>query len=74
MWNKVLNKVGGIVGIVGFFLMLGGVGSNDYMVEIGEYAPWYYGWQYLLAGLLLMGLSSLILSHTETEDYDDDFE
>ena len=33
--EKVLNKVFGFMGVVGFILMTGGVGSMDYNAEVG---------------------------------------
>lgn len=75
MWNKVLSNLAGLGLIVGFFMMVGVAGASDYAIEIGEYLPWYYGWQYLVIGLVLMACSAFILSRLEIEweDYDEDF-
>ena len=66
--NKVLNTIGGLSLFAGFLLMLGVVGRSDYAVEIGEYLPWYYGWQYLLLGVAIFGLGTVLMILTENED------
>ena len=65
--NKVMSTVSGMMMGLGFLLTVGIAGRSDYATEVGEYLPWYDGWQFLLIGLLLMGLSCIIgnLIHVE---------
>jgi len=36
---KILETVLGILAFIGFILMLGAVGTSDYLTEIGQYQP-----------------------------------
>lgn len=66
--NKVLSTVSGLMMFIGFFLMVGVAGRSDYATEVGEYLPWYDGWQFLLIGLLLMVLGCVIGNLVYVED------
>ena len=49
---NVLDKVINLLAVVGIFILIGAVGTCDYMVEIGEYYP-------LIETVKLIGLSFL---------------
>ena len=66
--NKVMSTVSGMMMGLGFLLMVGIAGRSDYATEVGENLPWYDGWQFLLIGLLLMGLSCIIGNLVNEED------
>lgn len=66
--NKVLNAVSGLVIVVGFLLMVGVAGAQDYAIECGEYLPWYYGWQQMLISLLMMAGGAFVCHLTYTEE------
>lgn len=49
--KKIKWRIGEILIIAGFFLLIGVTGNSDYAAECGIYQPWYEGWQFLLVGL-----------------------
>lgn len=70
----VIKIAGYIAGFVGFFLMVGSVGSSDLAVELGIYEPWYAHLGTMIAGLVLLGIAVLISAIFYEDDYDDEYE
>jgi len=70
----VIKIAGYIAGFVGFFLMVGSVGSSDLAVELGIYEPWYAHLGTMIAGLVLLGIAVLISAMFYEDDYDDEYE
>ena len=54
-------RIGEILVVVGFFLLLGFAGNSDYAVECGIYQPWYSGWQFLLLGIVSASVGAVLL-------------
>lgn len=52
--KKIIEQVLGFVFVVGFLMMVGSVGTQDYMSEIGQTYPWTKTIVTALIGLLLM--------------------
>ena len=52
--KKIIEQVLGFVFVVGFLMMVGSVGTQDYMSEIGQTYPWTKTIATALIGLLLM--------------------
>ena len=67
----VIKIAGYIAGFVGFFLMVGSVGSSDLAVELGIYEPWYAHLGTMIAGLVLLGIAVLISAMFYEDDYDE---
>lgn len=72
-YSKVIRNIAGIMAVIGFFLMLGAVGTSDYMDEIGVYYPIYKILPQMLIGVTLMLPSYFIFkSDYEYDEEDDD--
>ena len=52
--KKIIEQILGFVFVVGFLMMVGSVGTQDYMSEIGQTYPWTKTIATALIGLLLM--------------------
>ena len=52
--KKIIEEILGFVFVVGFLMMVGSVGTQDYMSEIGQTYPWTKTIATALIGLLLM--------------------
>lgn len=52
--KKIIEQILGFVFVVGFLMMVGSVGTQDYMSEIGQTYPWTKTIATTLIGLLLM--------------------
>lgn len=52
--KKIIEQVLGFVFVIGFLMMVGSVGTQDYMSEIGQTYPWTKTIATALIGLLLM--------------------
>ncbi len=50
---KIIETLLGILAFIGFILMLGAIGTSDYMVEIGEYQPFEDLIRSLIPGLVM---------------------
>lgn len=61
MKRKIKWRIGEILVIVGFFLLIGVAGNSDYAAECGIYQPWYEGWQFLLLGFASMITGTALL-------------
>lgn len=61
MKDKVIQTIGGILFFVGFFLLIGWVGSNDYASECGVYRSLFEDWQLVVAGIAMMIVSAFLL-------------
>lgn len=71
-YSKVVRNVVGIMAGVGFFLMIGAVGTSDYMDEIGVYYPLTEMLPQLLIGVTLMLPSYFIFKSDHEYDEEDD--
>lgn len=73
-YSKVRFTLAGIIGIAGFFTIMGATGRSDYMTSIGEFYPL---WKTIVQGgigLLMMGWSALQLKDWDDEDEWEDWE
>ena len=52
--KKIIEQVLGFVFMIGLLMMVGSVGTQDYMSEIGQTYPWIKTIATALIGLLLM--------------------
>lgn len=52
--KKIIEQVLGFVFMIGLLMMVGSVGTQDYMSEIGQNYPWIKTITTALIGLLLM--------------------
>lgn len=52
--KKIIEQVLGFVFMIGLLMMVGSVGTQDYMSEIGQTYPWIKTITTALIGLLLM--------------------
>ena len=52
--KKIIEQVLGFVFMIGFLMMVGSVGTQDYMSEIGQTYPWTKTIATALIGILLM--------------------
>jgi len=52
--KKIIEQVLGFLFVVGFLMMVGSVGTQDYMSEIGQTYPWTKTIATALIGILLM--------------------
>lgn len=71
-FSKVIRNVTGIMAVIGFFLMLGAVGTSDYMDEIGVYYPIYKILPQMLIGIGLMLPSYFVFRDYDVDDEDDE--
>ena len=70
--NKIIKFTAYTSGFIGFFLVIGSVGSSDLAVEMGVYEPWYAHMGTMLIGLVLIGIAALIASAFELDIEDDE--
>lgn len=61
MKRKIKWRIGEILVIVGFFLLIGVAGNSDYAIEKGIYLPWYADWKLLLIGLISFSIGAFLL-------------
>lgn len=73
-YSKVRLTLAGIIGIAGFFTIMGATGRSDYMTAIGEFYPLWKTTVQMGIGLLMMGWSALQLKDWDDEDEWEDWE
>lgn len=59
--KKIKWRIGEILMIAGFFLLIGVAGNSDYAIECGIYQPWYSGWKLVLAGMTSFSTGAFLL-------------
>lgn len=57
---KIVNSVAMVLIFAGFMLMLGAVGTCDYMDAVGEYYPATMGLPHMIGGLVMLGAGAVI--------------
>ena len=70
-FSKVIKTTTGIMGFMGFFLIVGTAGTSDYMDEIGAYYSVTEMLPQLLIGLAMMLPASFVFRDCELEDEED---
>ena len=73
-YSKVIKTVAGIIGIAGFFLMIGGAGTSDLMVETGVYYPLWKTILQMGVGLSMMCLSVFFFRDYDLDEEDEDWD
>ena len=51
---KSINLISGLLICFGFLLLIGTVGNQEYLEEIGVYTEWYYGWKQILVAFAMI--------------------
>lgn len=72
-FSKVIRTATGIMGFIGFFLIVGTAGTSDYMIEIGSYYPISEMLPQMLISLAMMLPSVFVFKDYEFEE-DEDWE
>ena len=72
-YSKRTRTVAAIIGIAGFFLMMGGAGKSDLMTELGIYYPLWKTALQMGIGVAMMGISAIVFKDYDLED-DEDWE
>lgn len=67
-YSKVRLTLAGIIGIAGFFTIMGATGRSDYMTAIGEYYPLWKTAVQMIIGLAMMAFSAYTLKDWDDED------
>lgn len=71
-YSKVKSTLAGVIGFVGFFLMIGGAGKSDLMTELGIYYPLWKTAVQMGIGVVMMAFSAYTLKDwDEDEDWED---
>jgi uncharacterized membrane protein YdbT with pleckstrin-like domain len=73
---KAVEIITGIMAFVGFFLLVGAVGTSDYMDEIGQYCSFAQLVPQMVIGILMMfpfaGVEKYIDEHYRKDDENED--
>ena len=56
-----IRKIAVIIGIVGFFVLMGGAGKSDLMTEMGVSYPLWKTALQMGIGVAMMGFSALVI-------------
>lgn len=62
---KIVKTIAGIIIVAGFILMLGTVGTSDYMIEIGQYYPLSAMLPQMIIGLVMMFAGGFVIQWLE---------
>jgi hypothetical protein len=74
---KVIRSITVIIAVIGVFVMIGGAGTSDLMVEMGEYHPLWKTALQMGVGLAMMtpaffAFRNYELDDDDWEDWDDE--